>query len=182
MPGSVFLRGETVTLHPVEPEDAAYLASLLNDPDVRQGIAHSHPMSEATEREWIESLGEGHAEGLVMVICVDGEPVGDVGLDRVVERWGKGEIGYLLEPDAWNQGYATDAVGTFVDYLVDELRFEKLNARVFETNPASARVLEKVGFEHEGTSRDHAFVDGERVDLEVYGLTAADRRAQRDDA
>jgi RimJ/RimL family protein N-acetyltransferase len=171
MPGSVFLRGETVTLHPIEAEDAAYLAALLNDPEVRQGIVHSHPMSEGDEREWIENVDETSP---TLLICVDGDPVGNVGLDAVVERWGKGEIGYLIEPDAWNQGYATDAVGTFVRYLFDELRFEKLVARVFETNPASARVLEKVGFEHEGTSRGHAFLDGERVDLESYGLLAAE--------
>ena len=101
--------------------------------------------------------------------------VDTLGLDSVIERWGKGEIGYLIEPDAWNQGYATDAVSTFVDYLFDELRFEKLAARAFETNPASQRVLEKVGFQHEGTSRGHAFVDGERVDLEIFGLLATER-------
>lgn len=181
MPGPVFLRGEEITLHPVEPDDADYFASLLDDPEVRRTIASDHPMSVADEREWIESFDEHTPDGMMLVICVDDEPVGNVGLNQVVQRWGKGELGYMIEPDAWNQGYATDAVGTVLDYLVDELRFEKLTARVFETNPASARVLEKVGFEHEGTFRDHAFVDGERVDLELYGLTATDRRAQREE-
>jgi ribosomal-protein-alanine N-acetyltransferase len=181
MPGSVFLEGDAVTLHPVEPEDAPYLAALLNDPEVRQGIARSYPMSEADERAWIESLDETNPDGVNLVICADGDPVGTIGVNEVVQRWGKAELGYMIEPEAWNQGYATDATGTVVDYLIDELRFEKLNSRVFATNPASAQVLEKVGFEHEGTSRSHAFVDGERVDLELYGLTAADRRARRTD-
>lgn len=64
-------------------------------------------------------------------------------------------------------------MATFVGHLFDELRFETLVARVFETNPAFARFLEKVGFEQERSSQGHAFVDGERVDLEIYGLLAA---------
>lgn len=177
MPGPVFLRGEAVTLHPMEPDDAPYLAELLNDPDVRQGIARTHPMSEAEEREWIESLEETDPDALHLLVCADGAPVGTIGMNQVVHRWGKGELGYMIDPDAWNRGYATDAARTVVEFVFDELRFEKLVSHVFETNPASARVLEKVGFEREGTSRGHAFVDGERVDLEIYGLLAADYRA-----
>jgi RimJ/RimL family protein N-acetyltransferase len=55
-------------------------------------------------------------------------------------------------------------------YAVDDRGLHRVTARGFETNDASRRVLEKVGFEREGTLRDHYYVDGEYVDAHVYGL------------
>lgn len=175
MPGPLFLEGEAVSLHPMEPDDAPYLAGLVNDPAVRAGVGRDYPLSEAGEREWIESLDEADPDGIHLVVRADGEPVGTVGIGDVVQRWGTGELGYLIDPEAWNRGYATDAVRTLRDFVFDELRFEHLTAKVYATNPASVRVLEKAGFEREGTLREHAYVDGERVDLHVYGLLARER-------
>lgn len=172
MPGPVFLRGESVELRTIEPEDAEFLAAVLNDPRVREGIGADHPYPVSSEREWIESLDEHNPEGVNLLVCTDGDPIGVLGVEDVVPRWGTGEVGYMLEPGAWNEGYATDAVRTVAAYVFDELRFERLAADVYETNEASARVLEKVGFQQEGTQRSHAFADGKRVDLHRYGLLA----------
>lgn len=175
MPGPVFLRGERVTLHPIEPDDAPFLAEVLNDPRVRQGISHVQPMSEAAERDWVESLDPDESSDVNLLICADDEPVGTIGLGDVVDHWGVAELGYMIDPDAWDNGYATDAVGAIVDYGFDELRLAKVRASAFAWNDASIRVLEKAGFTHEGSLRDHALVDGERVDLEVFGLLPAER-------
>lgn len=83
-------------------------------------------------------------------------------------------MGFAVAPDAWNEGGAIDATATLADYAVDELRFAKLLGQVYETNPASARVLETVGFAHGGTLRSHAYAGGKRVDIERYGLLATD--------
>lgn len=176
MPGPVFLEGDEVSLHPIEPADAPDLAAIVNDPAVRAGVGRDYPLSEAGEREWIESLDEAEPDGIHLVVRADGESVGTVGVADVVQRWGTGELGYMIDPDAWNRGYATDAVRTLCAFLFDELRFEHVTAKVYATNPASARVLEKAGFEREGTLREHAYADGERVDLHLYGLLAREWR------
>jgi RimJ/RimL family protein N-acetyltransferase len=77
-------------------------------------------------------------------------------------------------PSAWGNGYATDALREICRYGFDERRLNKVVARAYETNPASNRVLEKVGFEQEGTFRQEAFVRGEFVDIHRYGLLAAE--------
>lgn len=175
MPGPVYRRGETVTLHPIEPADAPFLADVYNDPEVRRGTGRSRPMSVAAEREWIETIDERNSEGVNLLVCGDGDPVGTVSVSEIVQSWGTGEVGYLIDPAVWGRGYATDAVREVVDLAFDELRLARLTARVYETNPASARVLEKVGFTEEGRLRRHVLVDGDRVDARLFGLLADER-------
>ncbi|WP_255151576.1 GNAT family N-acetyltransferase [Halorarius halobius] len=169
MPGPVFIEGETVDLHPIEVDDAPFLERLVNDPAVRAGLGSHASHNEQEEREWVESLG---GEEVHLLACVDGDPVGTFGLNDVNEVWGTTELGYMILPDHWGNGYATDAAALICGHAFDERRLAKVYAHVYETNPASARVLEKVGFEQEGLLRQHAFVDGERVDVERYGLLA----------
>lgn len=166
MPGSAFLRNDRVTLRPVETDDAAFLAQLVNDPDVRAGIGAATPTPRHDEREWIE---EG--DGTHLLVVAD-DPVGIVGFEEREPPWGVVEVGYFLDPEAWGNGYATAAVDLLVGYAFRERRAAKAVASVYETNPASARVLEKVGFDHEATLPEEAFVDGDRVDVERYGLLA----------
>jgi len=168
MPSPVFLDGETVTLHPVEEDDAHFLQRLVNDPRVRRGIGTVEPTSLAEEQDYVESVGEG--DGTQFLVRADGDRIGTIGLHDVTATHGNGEIGYFFAPDAWGNGYATDAARTVADYAFTARRLHKVYARTFAFNDASARVLEKVGFEREGVHRDQAFVDGEYVDVYRFGV------------
>lgn len=168
MPGPVFLRGDDVTLHPVEDEDVPFLTELINDPDVWPSLAQYEPMNEDQEREFVEALGD--TDDVHLLVCVDDDPIGIIGLNGTNETWGTTELGYMLVPDAWGQGYATDAARRLVRYAFEDRRMHKVKANAFATNPASQHVLEKVGFEQEGHFREHAFVRGEYIDVFRYGL------------
>ena len=104
----------------------------------------------------------------------NGERVGTIGLHDVTATHGNGEVGYFFAPDAWGNGYATDATRTVVEYAFGERRLQKVYARAFAFNDASQRVLEKVGFEREGVHRDQVFVDGEFVDVYRFGVLAGE--------
>lgn len=175
MPGPVFLGGETVDLHPIEEDDVEFLQRLINNPEVRRSLASYAPMNRLQEGKWIESLGD---ERIRLLPCVDGEPVGSVGLDAPNEVWGTTELGYMIAPEYWGNGYATEAAELLCGYAFEERRLNKVYADVYATNPASARVLEKIGFEQEGLFRQHAFVDGEHADVQRYGLLAEEWREQ----
>jgi len=169
MPGSVFRRGETVELRTVETDDAEFLRDLVNDPQVRAGIANRLPKNLDDEHEWVDSLGDDG--GANFLVCVDGEAVGTVGLRRRHDpSFGTWSLGYMLAPEFWGNGYATDAVRETTAYAFEERRVGKLFATVYETNPASARVLEKAGFTEEALLPGEAFVDGARVDMRRFGL------------
>lgn len=169
MPGPVFLRGEDVTLHPQGDEDVQFLQELINHPDVWPSLSHIDPVTEAEEREWIEDTDRDSVD---LLVCADGEPVGTIGLNQLNETWGLAELGYMIAPQAQGNGYATDAARRLARYGFEDRRLEKILANVYETNPASQRVLEKVGFEQEGVLREQAYVRGERLDVIRYGLLA----------
>ncbi|EMA24660.1 GNAT family N-acetyltransferase [Haloarcula argentinensis] len=167
MSGPVFIHGERVTLHPQQATDSDLLQRLLNEPQVRHNIGFSEPLSGPAAEDLDNRDADTH-----FVVCVDDEPVGTCMLHEDHHPWGFGVLGYSICPDHWGNGYATDAVDCLAQYAFQELRLNKLGADCYATNPASARVLEKVGFQQEGRRRDHAFVDGEYVDLLEYGLLA----------
>lgn len=168
MPGPQFREGETVDLHTIEKADAAFLQRTVNDPRVRTNLLAVEPVNGSEEADWIESRGDD--DGADLLVCVDGEPVGSVGLKPPNEVWGTAEIGYMIAHDEWGNGYATDAVREICGYAFEERRLDKVYATVYATNPASRRVLEKAGFTEEGVLREEGFVEGERVDVLRYGL------------
>ncbi|MFC7139535.1 GNAT family N-acetyltransferase [Halosimplex aquaticum] len=171
MSGPLFMEAETVSFHPVEEDDLEFLQTIINHPEVREGIASTRPINMDGEREWFESLGD---DGVQFLLRVDGERVGTISFREVNGEWGTAELAYFFHPDHWGNGYATQAVRRMVEYGFAERRFEKIWARVFAFNEASMRVLEKAGFEHEGTLRGQAFARGGRVDMERYGILASE--------
>jgi RimJ/RimL family protein N-acetyltransferase len=173
MPGPVFLRGDRVDLHVIEEEDLPFLQRLINDPRVWRSLFQVTPKRMADEEEFLEATREDTEAHFL--VCDDGDPVGTVGLTGMTHHWGTGDLGFYVDPDAQGQGYATAGVDLLVNYAFDQRRLEKLSADALATNPASRRVLEKNGFLEEGRFRDHAFVDGGRVDVVRYGLLADER-------
>lgn len=176
MTAPTFLEGEGVTLHPFDEEDFAYCRDLLQDADVRRGLSIRYPLTEEDQREFrrenddtisfVIRASDGAAES------EDDEPdqrVGVVDLVHLDQEGGNVEVGYFLDPDSWGNGYATAAVECVVAYAFRELRIHKVYARVFEFNDASARVLERAGFEREAVIPDHVYLDGEYVDVLRYG-------------
>ena len=86
-------------------------------------------------------------------------------------------IGYTLAPEHQGQGYAIEAVGAIVEWLFRRKRVHRIAATIDPRNMASARVLERSGFEYVGTARSAAFVRGEWSDDARFSLLEVDWRA-----
>lgn len=83
-------------------------------------------------------------------------------------------IGYCLTEAAWGHGYATEAAHAVLQWAFDTLDLNRVQSEADTRNVASARVLEKLGFEHEGTLREECIVNGDVSDTWVYGLLRRD--------
>lgn len=192
MPGAAFASSDRVTLRTVESEDAAFLRDFSNAPAVRDPMTLEGPRNlDAVE----EHIGGDTDDFVQFVACVENddvgvqepyvrrgedapadvdavEPVGVVMVFHVDEREGNASFAYWLAPAAHGAGYGTEAAALGLEYAFGHRRLHRVNARVLETNDASIALLEKLGFEHEGTQRQEKFVAGEYVDTRFYGLLA----------
>jgi RimJ/RimL family protein N-acetyltransferase len=81
----------------------------------------------------------------------------------------RAELGYWLAKPLWGRGIMTDAARRVSRFAFDDLALMRLYAYVLDFNLASARVLEKAGFEREGRLRGHILRDGRLSDAFVYG-------------
>lgn len=80
------------------------------------------------------------------------------------------EIGYILHPDYWGQGYMVEAVSALIEVGFNLLDLHKIELRCYDYNQQSRRIAEKLHFTLEGTIRDRKDVQGNRCAELVYGL------------
>jgi ribosomal-protein-alanine N-acetyltransferase len=102
-------------------------------------------------------------------VAVQHEAIGGIGLDMGtdVHRF-TAELGYWLGEPFWGRGIMSNAVTEFTAWAFEQLELYRIYANVFASNAASARVLEKAGFECEGRLRASVFKNGRILDQLVY--------------
>ena len=138
------IRTDRLVLRPLALSDAARIALLAGDFDVASMTGTiPHPYNERMAGEWIGSALAGE-EGTVFVIERDGALIGCVGYRE--DEKGGAELGYWLGKPYWGQGYATEASAAMVAYAFDEGGLDYLTIGHFADNPASARIIAKLGF------------------------------------
>lgn len=168
----MILRGESCLLRPYALGDASWLLDLAGDYDVVRWMAASfpHPYTETDALDWVARASEERpCENFVIEFA--GEPAGGIGMrPQGGESRGVAEFGYWLGRRFWGRGLATAAIRLFVPYAFEERGMRRLEALVFSHNVASARVLEKCGFEREGVLREAVTDrDGIVMDSWQYG-------------
>ena len=173
MPGAVYLEGDGLTLNTIEEDDLPFLRDTINDPAVRAGLIYRPPLNLAQEREYFDGVVSTD-DTVNLLVCVDGEPAGTIGLESVDDVNGSAEIGLFFAEGFWGQGLGTEAARVLTDYAFEERRLHRVYARVREDNRASARIWEKLGYVHEATHREAVFHEGEHVDLELYAALSSE--------
>ena len=165
-------------LRSLVPADASAVVRICSDKRVAAFTRTiPHPYSPADAEAYILRVSAGWeaGTGAVFAICerwadgVESDPIGTVGvmIDTIDVR---GEIGYAIAPESWGKGYATQAAAAFCGWCFDSLGLRKLTAHHMAHNAASARVLQKIGFRHEGVLRAQAFKWGVAHDLVATGV------------
>lgn len=109
----------------------------------------------------------------------DGALVGLVSLFAFHLASRRAELGYMLLRSAWGQGYMHEALLALLDHGFGVLGLHRLEADIDPDNLASARTLQRLGFQHEGLLRERWIVAGTVSDSALYGLLRRDWLAQR---
>lgn len=150
--------------------DKASLVQVANDRNVWRNLTHRfpHPYTDADADFWLAFVGGMHRP-THWAIEVDGKAVGAVGVELGEGVYAKsGHFGYWLGRSYWGRGIMTAAVRGITEHVFGNFDVARLEAPVFEWNPASMRVLEKCGFVREGVLRRSILKDGQLIDAIMY--------------
>lgn len=159
-------------MRPPALTDAARVSLLAGDYDVASMTGTiPHPYSEQKAAEWLAGALSGE-EGVVFVIQREGTLVGCTGY-RAFDA-DHAELGYWIGKPYWGRGYATEAVRALIVHAFDMDRFAYLKAGHFVDNPASARILGKLGFLALGDEIRDCVARDEAVHCVTYRLGRAE--------
>ncbi|MFN0034170.1 MAG: GNAT family N-acetyltransferase [Saprospiraceae bacterium] len=163
---------EHIALTVLEPGDKPNLVRYLNDPVIyRNTLRIPFPYTEADAEQWVNNMREAREkQGFVSNWAIRHAEHGVIGGIGAFLRTGVeghlDEIGYWLAEPFRGQGIMTDVVRALCDGLFESRpALVRIEAKVHSYNPASARVLEKAGFEREGFARKHTIKNGELIDV-----------------
>jgi [ribosomal protein S5]-alanine N-acetyltransferase len=157
-------------MRPYVEADIAELLPLIGTREVAATTLRIvHPYTEQDARAFFALTEEPDKLWLAMTLRSDGRQIGGIGL-RIDQQHQHAELGYWLGVEHWGKGYATEAGREMLRYGFEDLGMHRIFATHFKHNPASGRILKKLGMRYEGCQREHLRKWDQFVDSEMYGL------------
>jgi RimJ/RimL family protein N-acetyltransferase len=168
------LQADRLTLRPFTLDDAPLVQRLAGARAVADTtLAIPHPYPDGAAEEWIRGHAGQYAAGTLANFAVvsrsEGWLVGAIGL--MIERaHARAELGYWIGEPYWGRGYATEAGRAVLGFAFDDLGIHRIQARHLTRNPASGRVMQKLGMTLEGVHRHAAQKWGIFEDVAMYAI------------
>ncbi|XCP86508.1 GNAT family protein [Roseburia hominis] len=152
--------------------DASDLASALSNKHIQDNLRDGlpYPYTEKDGMDYISAmLSANENDTFAFAIIVDNKVIGSIGVFRQenIHRQ-TAELGYYIAEEYWGKGIMTEAVKQICDYVFKNSDIIRIYAEPFSYNRASCRVLEKAGFQYEGTLRSNAVKGGKVIDMKMY--------------
>jgi [ribosomal protein S5]-alanine N-acetyltransferase len=142
-----------------------------------------YPYLDGMAEQWIASHQSQYESGEGLNLAVVDKDIGFIGamcLMNISSDLQSGELGYWIGEPYWSQGYATEAARAVLQCGFKQLGLNRLYAQHFSRNPASGRVLQKIGMQREGLLRQHAKKWQELEDVVIYGILQSEFRATQE--
>jgi [ribosomal protein S5]-alanine N-acetyltransferase len=165
----ITLHTERLTLRPLRRADAPALATMAGDPRVATRLADvALPFDETAARAWLKPSWMDVRVGIER----DGALIGSISYHYALGA--VGGLGYWLGAEHWGKGYAREAAAAIVRHGFTQDRLQRFLSAHFIDNPASGRVLTKLGFRPFGGGHDWCEARGQKVEAIYYALQRAE--------
>ena len=152
--------------------DAKDLAAALSNKKILDNLRDGlpYPYTEQDGQAFIAAmLAADEDETFAFAVTVDSKVIGSIGAFRQGNIHKQtAELGYYIAEEYWGKGIMTEAVNQICDYVFSHTDIIRIFAEPFAYNLASCRVLEKAGFQCEGTLRSNAVKNGTVLDMKIY--------------
>ena len=169
------LRTERLTLRKMSVDDARDMYDYARRPEVTKYLLWYEHESEQQSYEHLSYIADAYRRGdyydWAVTLTESGKMVGTCGYTSFNFEHGRVEIGYVLNPDFWGQGIATEAVSALTEFAFKELNANRVEIHFIEGNNASLRVAEKCGMTLEGYLKQYMLIKGEYKNIGFAGVT-----------
>jgi RimJ/RimL family protein N-acetyltransferase len=171
-----------LALRTLVDEDVPALFAIFKEPEAMR-FWTSPAMTGIAEAETLLREIQHHAQAKTLFQWgiarrEDDLVIGTSTLFRIDRQHRRGELGYIVRPDFWGRGLATEALTALIDHAFGTLDLHRLEADIDPRNAASIRLVQRLGFKEEGHLRERYFVGDEIQDSVIYGLLAPDWRSR----
>jgi ribosomal-protein-alanine N-acetyltransferase len=147
----VKLETARLVLKPPVEEDIPSIVAVASDWQVAEMTLVPHPFALSDALAWVVRARESwqeHGMGGLAIFTRQGQAfIGGIGL-RPTTVEGHATTGYWFCPSVWGRGFATEALREVIRYGFEARRLARIEANYLLENPASGRVMEKVGMGH----------------------------------
>ena len=168
------LQTPRLNLRPFELSDAIDVQRLAGDRAIADKVFHiPHPYEDGMAEEWISThqprFEKGELANFAIILGTEEILIGCIGLTIRVE-YERAGLGYWVGKPYWNCGYCTEAGRAVLQYGFEALNLNRIWASHLTRNPASGRVMQKLGMVYEGSARQHTKKWDVLESLEFYAI------------
>lgn len=169
-------------LRPFVTADAAEVQRLAGERAIADTTLNiPHPYEDGMAEDWIATHEPAFVAGELATFAIAGKAgdqlMGAIGL-TFYPQFARAELGYWVGKPFWGNGYCTEAALRILRYGFEERELNRVHASYLARNPASGKVLKKIGMREEGVARQHARKWGVFEDLRSCGLLREEWRRQ----
>ncbi len=160
------IKAKGFTLRPIRVTDARGYLECHQDDEAKANFTSVPTTIKEAEKEILEGKKRRNAINKKFAIMIKGKFAGFANLELTKHPRYKhsANVSYGIHKDFRGQGLATKVLKKITSYGFKELGLVRISGMCRNFNKASARVLEKAGYTHEGTLHKNKFIDGKYVD------------------
>lgn len=171
----ITLKGNTIYLRALEPEDLEFIYAVENDESIWEVSNTQTPYSKFLIRQYLENAHQDiyEAKQLRLAVCKNGEheAIGLIDLFDFDPRNKRAGIGILIrEESERNNGYGKESLKLLIDYSFQQLQLHQLYANIGVENEASIALFSKFGFEKVGVKKDWNYFNNSFQDEALFQL------------
>lgn len=168
------LQTARLVLRPFALSDAPVVRELAGHRSIADTTLNiPHPYEEGMAEDWIATHADQYEQGngvqFAITLREEETFIGAAGLN-CNERFNRAELGYWIGRPRWNRGYCTEAARAVLDHAFRVMGLHRVVAHHLQRNPASGRVMEKLGMTREGVAREHIMKWDRYEDVVMYGI------------
>ena len=165
------LKNDSLTLRPMTVDDLPLKVKWYNDPDIRKTLIIDETLQLDKTIDWFNAIDGSQTRLDLMIESPEGIPIGVIGLVEIDQRHLTAEIFIVIgNKDYWGKGVMLEAESLLIDWAFNKLGLSKIWAQARAANIASMITMKKLGFQVEGTLRQHFILSGRPEDFFQVGL------------